>query len=74
MNSMTKQTNEELLSVMQAAALIGVDRTVISRAIRQERLPARQVGRGYIIRRADFEAWYTENPPQKRRKRKSKGV
>lgn len=46
-----------LLSIDEAAAMSNISSAQIRMAIRQERLPARRIGRGFKIRRGDLEAF-----------------
>lgn len=48
---------EELLSTVEAAQIVGCARDVIWRAIRDGVLPAKRVGRSYVVRRSDLQAW-----------------
>ncbi len=48
-----KQTN--LLSVKQAAGILGVNRQRVQQLIESERLPAEKVGSYYVIKESDLE-------------------
>jgi excisionase family DNA binding protein len=48
---------ENLLDVHSAAGLKGVHPHTVRAAIRQSSLPARRLGRGFLIRRKDLERW-----------------
>lgn len=44
----------DFYSVQQIATILGMSRQAVHKAIRAGRLKAEQVGKGYIIREADF--------------------
>ena len=46
---------EKLLSVAEAAEMLGVHRTRINQLIDSGDLPATRIGRSYVIREADLE-------------------
>lgn len=46
---------EKLLSVKQAAEILGVNRQRVQQLIESERLPARKVGSYYVICESDLE-------------------
>lgn len=59
------------LSITEAAALVGVNRSYIQAEIDKGRLKSEKVGRQHVIQRADLEAWLTANErPTRRRKTK----
>jgi excisionase family DNA binding protein len=47
----------ELLTIPQAAALLGMHRAAAFRAVQAGRLPAVRVGGVWVLRRADVEAY-----------------
>jgi excisionase family DNA binding protein len=51
------EKSEELLSVTEVANMHGVTRPCINFAILDGRLPATKVGRIWVVRRSDAEAW-----------------
>lgn len=53
----------ELLSTSEAAALLGLSRQRVLQFISAGRLPAQMVGRQYVIRRADLEAFASQPRP-----------
>src|SRR5689334_17427510 len=57
---MTKPNPTDLLSVAQAAAIIGLDESQVRRYCRAGRLPADQISGAWVIRRADAEAFKPE--------------
>ncbi len=52
-----KNDRPELLGVPDAAIAKGVHQETVRRAIRAGRLPARRIGRSFVIRPADLRAW-----------------
>jgi excisionase family DNA binding protein len=58
---------EELLSPSQAAQIVGCHNDTIRRAIEAGFLPAQRVGRSWIIKREDIEAWIQAGKPNHRR-------
>lgn len=59
---------DDLLTVPQAAAVLGIDRSVVLRAIHDGRLPARRVGpRAWVLQRADVAAYDQRRKPRPRR-------
>ncbi len=58
---------EELLSPAQAAEIAECHNDTIRRAIEAGYLPAQRVGRNWIIKRKDVEAWIKEGRPNRRR-------
>ena len=46
---------EKLLSVAEAAEMLGVHRTRINQLVDSGDLPATRIGRSYVIREADLE-------------------
>jgi len=51
------QPESGLLSMTEAADLIGISRPAVHQALREERLRGRRVGNAWVIRRADAEAF-----------------
>lgn len=51
---MSKPRKPRLLSVVQAAEKLGVHRTRVLALINAGRLPARKVGRAYVIEESDL--------------------
>jgi excisionase family DNA binding protein len=47
-------TDSDLISVADAASLLGVSRWRINQFISQGRLPAKKVGRAYVIERSNL--------------------
>ena len=47
----------DLLTAAEVAALKGCDESTVTRAARAEEIPARRLGRAWVIRRADAERW-----------------
>lgn len=58
---------EELLSPAQAAEIAECHNDTIRRAIESGFLPAQRVGRNWIIKRKDVEAWIEAGRPNRRR-------
>jgi excisionase family DNA binding protein len=58
----------ELLSPAQAAELAACHNDTIRRAIEAGFLPAQRVGRNWIIKHKDVEAWIEAGSPNRRRK------
>jgi excisionase family DNA binding protein len=54
---MSEQNPEEWITSVQAAEEKGISRQAIAKAIRNGRLPAQRLGRYYMIRRSDLDAW-----------------
>lgn len=50
-----KEKEDNLLSVMEAAEKLGVSRWRVNQFINEERLPAKKVGRSYVINENDLE-------------------
>lgn len=48
----------ELLSIEQAAEILGVDYKTVYRLVRSGKLPSGRVGRVYRIQRADLDAYF----------------
>jgi excisionase family DNA binding protein len=46
-----------LLSMTEAAELIGISRPAVHQALSEERLPGRRVGNAWVVRRSDAEAF-----------------
>ncbi len=59
--------NEELLSPAKAAEIAGCHNDTIRRAIESGFLPAQRVGRNWIIKRSDLQAWIEAGKPNHRR-------
>jgi excisionase family DNA binding protein len=57
-----------LCGVVDAAAAKGVHEETVRRAIRSGRLPAVRIGKNFVIRATDLEAWqpYYEKAPRRR--------
>lgn len=49
--------NSEWMSGPEVAAMKGVSREAVAKAIRNERLPATRIGNRYAVKRSDAEAW-----------------
>ena len=64
--------NDEFLSIPQVAAHLGLSRITVYQMVKAGSFPAMKVGRSYIIRRADLEAWLAANNPPKPRRRSKK--
>ena len=58
---------DELLSPARAAELAACHNDTIRRAIEAGFLPAQRVGRNWIIKREDVEAWIEAGRPNRRR-------
>lgn len=59
---------DDLLTVPQAAAVLGIDRSVVLRAIHDGRLAARRVSAGaWLLQRADVAAYDQRRKPRPRR-------
>jgi len=52
--------DDTLLTVPQAAARLGVNRTRVWRLVRDGRLPAEKRGRDWLIRESDLDAFAAE--------------
>lgn len=68
-----QQESEELLSVGTAAKIAKIDRSSLSRAIKDHRLPGIWTGTSWVVKRGDLEAWmaspdYHPGPGRPRRK------
>lgn len=51
-------TQDEIMTVVEAAKLLDVKPTLVRRWIREERLPAKRIGkRLYVLDRKHVEAW-----------------
>lgn len=61
--------DKKLLNTSEVGALLGLGRVVVSRLVRDGKLPAALVGRGYLIRRSDLDEFLKECS-QKRAPRK----
>jgi excisionase family DNA binding protein len=57
------------VTVEQAARRKGVTRAAIHRAIKEGRLPARRVGRGWLLLALDVDRYTPVYEPPKRRKK-----
>jgi non-specific serine/threonine protein kinase len=66
----------ELLGVLDAAMAKGVHQETVRRAIRAGRLPARRIGRNFVIRPTDLRAWrpHHEKAPGRRAARHTSRV
>ena len=60
--------SEELLSPAKAAEIADCHNDTVRRAIEAGFLPAQRVGRNWIIRRKDVEAWIEAGRPNRRRR------
>jgi len=60
--------SEELISPTKAAEIAGCHDDTVRRAIEAGFLPAQRVGRNWIIKRKDVEAWIKAGRPNRRRK------
>ena len=49
--------DDDLLSLAEAAELIGITRPAVHQAVKEERLRGRRVGNAWVIRRADAETF-----------------
>ena len=58
---------DELLSPAQAAEIAECHNDTIRRAIESGFLPAQRVGRNWIIKREDVQAWIEAGKPNRRR-------
>lgn len=47
--------NDKLLSVKEAAAILGVNHQRVQALISQGRLPAQKIGNSYVIKESDLE-------------------
>jgi excisionase family DNA binding protein len=47
--------NDKLLSVKEAAQILGVNHQRVQALISQERLPAQKIGNSYVIKESDLE-------------------
>ena len=66
-------TNDTLLSTAEVAAQLGVTRQRVLELITESRLPARKVGRAYVIRAGDLaslEIGSVGRPPTKKAAKK----
>lgn len=61
--------DEDLLSVAEAAALLGLRESQTRTLARKGELPARQVGRAYVIQRRVVEEFLRQRREQSDRKR-----
>ncbi len=50
-----KEKEDNLLSVMEAAEKLGVSRWRVNQFINEGRLPAKKIGRSYVIKESDLE-------------------
>ena len=48
-------SNDRLLSVAEAAELLGVSRWRVNQFITEQRLPAQKIGRSYVVKELDLE-------------------
>jgi excisionase family DNA binding protein len=60
--------SEELISPTKAAEVAGCHDDTVRRAIEAGFLPAQRVGRNWIIKRTDLEAWIEAGRPNHRRR------
>ncbi len=68
-----RMTQEDLLTVKQAAVLLGLkDESWVRDLIRTGRLPAIKMGRDYVLRRKDVEE-FRATPRHRGRPRKGEG-
>lgn len=54
---MEERLVEQWVSAQQAADAKGISKTAVTKAIREKRLPAQNVGGFYLISRAALAAW-----------------
>src|SRR5688500_10694486 len=64
---------DDLISVVDASRILNISRVSVGNNIRTGRLPARRVGRSYVLKRSDVEAFEPPSPGRPR-KRPAKGV
>ncbi len=50
-----KEREDNLLSGMEAAEKLGVSRWRVNQFINEDRLPAKKIGRSYVIKEDDLE-------------------
>jgi excisionase family DNA binding protein len=55
--------DDPLLTIPQAAARLGLDRTRVWRLVRDGRIPAQRVGPLWLIRQSDLDAFADEPRP-----------
>jgi len=53
---------ENLISVKQAAEQIGLSRVQVFNLIKAEKIPARKVGRNYVINQQDLDNYWIGRP------------
>lgn len=60
---------ENIISVREAAGILGTNRTQVFRLIKSNQLPAKKVGRNYVILKSDvdnyFEARWISDPVER---------
>jgi excisionase family DNA binding protein len=56
----TRKKGEEMLTLTEAAELIGLDSSGLRRAILAGKLPATKFGKTWIVSREDVERWNAE--------------
>ncbi len=54
--------NDRLLSVVESAEILGVNRQRVQALISEGRLPAEKIGNSYVIREADLELVKNRKP------------
>jgi excisionase family DNA binding protein len=67
-----KTGEENVITAPEAAAIKGVTRQAVYAAIRDGRLPSRQIGEGkvHLIQRSDLDEWHVVKHPKKPRRPK----
>jgi excisionase family DNA binding protein len=58
-----EEVGEELMSIPAAALLLGVGRSTACALARKGLLPAKKVGRQFVVLRRDLEKFREERPP-----------
>lgn len=75
MRGVQKEEADDLLSTAEVAAQLGVTRQRVIELISHERLPARKVGRSYVVRASDLSLltrFKVGRPPKPRKKKGDK--
>ena len=60
---------DKLLTTKQAARIAGVKIQTIQARIKLRRLPAKKVGRDWLIKQSDLDAWTPQKPGPKSAKK-----
>lgn len=70
-----RKEEENVITAPEAAAIKGVTRQAVYAAIRDGRLPSRQIGGGkvHLIQRSDLDDWHVVKHPKKPRGKKKTG-